>query len=76
MIPNDWTELESSQIQRVKFIQNERDLNGELLVEFRTGMVYSYRGVPSSRAENLVHSSSPGDYFKWNIRGSFDANKV
>lgn len=68
MIPYEWLPLESSKINKVKFIQNPHDDRGDLLVEFNEGRVYRYKDVPKHKVENMVHSSSSGNYFHNNIR--------
>lgn len=75
MIPHDWTKLEGTDIHRVKFVKNEKDFLGKLLVEFRTGKVYSYKEVPAIKAENLVHITDPTKYFRNHIRGWYDTEK-
>lgn len=76
MVPLDWVSLESSTVQRIKFIPGIKDLCGEVHVEFRTGATYKYKQVPQCHAERMVHSSSPGQYHKDFIRGIFDAERV
>jgi lysyl-tRNA synthetase, class II len=47
------------------------DAGGILQLEFRSGAVYRYFGVPSAVCEGLRSASSKGDYFNRIIRGRF-----
>lgn len=76
MVPYDRTPIESFSIQSVQFKQNEKDFRGDLTVEFRSGKMYKYTDVPAKFAEDLVHASSPGTYFKDKIAGQFNLEKV
>lgn len=69
MIPYNWTQISSDKISKVKYLPNEHDLRGDMLVEFRTGKVYKFSDVPQHKVERMVHASSPGTYFAENIRG-------
>lgn len=73
MLPYDWLILESSQIRKVKFVANPHDKRGDVLVEFGTGKAYRFKDVPAHKVEHMVHSSSPGEYFRGNIRGEYDS---
>lgn len=45
---------------------------GQLLwLEFRSGAVYCYLGVPPTVHQSLMAAPSKGDYFNRNIRGCF-----
>jgi len=76
LVPSEWMNIESDTIGRVKFVPNKYDLRGDCLVEFRTGKVYKYRDVPAHKVENLVHSSSSGEYFHNNIKPYHDGEKI
>lgn len=73
MIPYSWTALESERVRKVKYIPNEHDARGDLLVEFTTGKTYRYLDVPQHKVEHMVHSSSPGRSFHDRIRGEHAA---
>lgn len=75
MIPHDWTNIESSHINRVKFEKNKHDERGDILVEFNEGKVFRYKDVPMHKAESMVHHSSPGTYFRENIRGEHSSER-
>jgi hypothetical protein len=76
MIPTDWLELEGSHIRKVKFVPNTKDNRGDVLVEFGTGKTYRFKDVPAIRVEHMVHSSSPGEYFRGYIRGEYDSEPI
>jgi hypothetical protein len=44
---------------------------GRLQLEFRTGHLYHYFGVPPQVFEGLMQASSKGKYFNRDIRGRF-----
>jgi len=73
MIPHDWLQIESSNIRKVKFVANPYDKRGDVLVEFNTGKMYKFKDVPALKVEHMVHSSSPGEYFRGHIRGEYDS---
>jgi hypothetical protein len=54
----------------------EGSVTGTLEVEFRSGHVYEYEGVPESEYENLLGASSVGRYMAKNITGHFDERLV
>jgi hypothetical protein len=57
-----WTELRSSNVSKVAF-DNDSD---ELLVEFRSGAIYSYSDQSEATLQDLITSTSPGSYVsKW-----------
>lgn len=43
-----------------------------LYLQFKSGIVYSYTGVPLSIYEELVSAPSVGHFFHLNIRGKFN----
>ena len=45
--------------------------SGRLQLEFRSGAVYEYSGVPESVHEALMDAPSKGGYFNRSIRGRF-----
>ncbi len=47
------------------------DAVGLLQLEFRSGAIYRYSGVPSAVFEGLLSASSKGKYFNQIIRGRF-----
>ena len=46
-----------------------------LEVEFNTGSVYSYEGVPQAEYDNLLSAQSVGSYFARNIRNVYRARQ-
>jgi hypothetical protein len=53
-----WTELRSSNVQKVAF-NNDSD---ELLIAFKSGAVYAYSDQSEATLQDLVTSTSPGAY--------------
>lgn len=47
-----------------------------LEVEFNSGAVWQYVGVPRDLAEKLVKADSVGQFFKQNVLGKFSAQKA
>jgi hypothetical protein len=47
-----------------------------LEIEFHSGGVYQYRGVPQSIYGGLMSASSKGSYFSQHIRDRFPTTKV
>ena len=65
------TTLDSSVLKAVAYATDET-----LELEFRTGAVYRYFGVPCTVFENLITATSKGSYFNNNIRDSFRHQRV
>jgi hypothetical protein len=63
--------LDSSVLKAVAYATDEA-----LELEFRTGAVYRYFGVPCTVFENLITATSKGSYFNNNIRGSYRHQRV
>jgi hypothetical protein len=47
-----------------------------LEIEFQTGLVYRYSGVPLKVYDDLMHSSEMGKYFSEKIRPRFHTKQV
>lgn len=47
-----------------------------LEIEFHTGGIYQYYGVPKSLYEDLMRASSHGTFFHQHIKGRYGDNKV
>ena len=47
-----------------------------LEVEFASGAVYEYLGVPGDVYDGFLAAESPGRYFAANIKGSYSFNRV
>jgi len=43
----------------------------ELYVQFRSGGLYTYSGVPETEAAEMVKSASVGNYFATRIKGKY-----
>lgn len=50
--------------------------HGMLEVEFRSGAVYRYFGVPEYVYIHLLNADSQGAYFNENIRDTYDHERV
>jgi hypothetical protein len=72
MIPIDWTSVESSNVDAVKYDA----VASELHVRFKHGGTYVYEDVEPEDAEGLMHASSPGQYLHANIIGSHNYRKT
>ena len=47
-----------------------------LEIEFHTGLVYQYSGVPSKVYTDLMHSGEIGKYFSEKVRPRFQTKQV
>jgi len=47
-----------------------------LEIEFRTGLVYQYSGVPAKVYADLMHSDGMGKYFSEKVRPRFPTKQV
>jgi hypothetical protein len=47
-----------------------------LEIEFHTGLVYQYSGVPPKVYKDLMHSGEIGKYFSEKVRPKFPAKQV
>lgn len=59
--------VESSNIAAVGYDADEQVLE----VEFRSGGVYQYHGVPENVFQQLLYASSKGRFFHQNIKGRY-----
>jgi hypothetical protein len=63
-----WQQLDSSNLKRCSY-----DIETETLqIQFHSGKVYTYQGVPASVYNGLLEASSPGQYFNSNIKGIYE----
>lgn len=54
----DWTEVDSTNVHSVAY----HGPSENLLVRFKNGGLYSYKGADNSHFVNMVHSQSVGKY--------------
>jgi hypothetical protein len=47
-----------------------------LVIEFQTGLVYQYAGVPPKVFEDLMRSDAVGKYFSEKIRNQFRTKEI
>jgi hypothetical protein len=65
---SQWQQLESSNLKRCAY-----DIETETLqIQFQSGKVYSYQGVPASVYHGLLEAPSAGQYFNNNIKGVYE----
>ena len=62
----------SSTLDRVEYDPEEK----LMVVAFKTGNTYEYRGVPNEVYLALQHARSPGSYFYSNIRTRYPYTEV
>lgn len=68
----EWQKVTSSNIVAVGYDRNQRVLG----IEFVSGGVYDYTGVPKETFDDFVKSGSLGKFFYANIRDKFPTKKV
>jgi KTSC domain len=70
----------SSNVASVGWEQDDREdddtTTGTLEVEFRSGHVYQYAGVPLAEYEALIGASSVGKYLNARIIGAYDESRI
>lgn len=64
--------VSSSNIRSVGYDPTTRTLE----IEFNSGAVYQYDGVPTTVHAGLMGASSHGSYFHQNIKGRYGDRKV
>jgi len=64
------TEVNSSNINKVGYDNND------LLVEYKSGVLYKYLNVPKKLYEELLNSESKGRFMNSNIKGKFEYSKI
>lgn len=64
--------VQSSNIKSRGYNEGER----VLAVEFHTGVIMHYAGVPPGTWQRWVEAPSPGSFFAHHIRGKFVGRKV
>lgn len=66
------TSIDSSSLASIGYEPRSRTLE----VEFRSGRVYRYRGVPRKVYRSLLEADSAGRYLNLEIRGSYPYSEV
>jgi hypothetical protein len=66
------TNLNSTSLASAVYLNSQAVLE----LEFRSGAVYRYFGVPSETHEALLRAQSKGSYFNHYIRNCFDYVKI
>ncbi len=67
-----WQRVSSTAINSVSY----KHAAQELYIEFNTGHVYRYDGVPRKTLRNLLRARSVGKYFHQHIKGQYDFDRV
>jgi KTSC domain len=63
----EWKQLESSNLKRCSY-----DIETETLqIQFISGKVYTYQGVPASVYNGLLEATSAGQYFNSEIKNVY-----
>ena len=62
----------SSMMRAVGYDSNSQTLE----IEFNSGSVYNYLGVPQDEHDAMMNSDSQGKYFNANIRGRYPEVKL
>ena len=64
----NWQPLQSSNLRRCDY-----DIEtGRLQIQFYSGKIYAYDGVPASVYNGLLEATSAGQYFNSNIKGVYE----
>jgi len=66
------TAVKSSNVRSVGYDPQSKTLE----VEFTSGTVYRFDGVPAEVHEGLMSAESMGSYFARNIRGKYQSEKA
>jgi hypothetical protein len=74
----DWRyKVERQSVKSVILNSVGYDASTKILeIEFQTGLVYQYSGVPQKVYEDLMHSNEMGKYFSEKIRPRFHTKQV
>jgi hypothetical protein len=72
MIPTDWSLLDSSNVEAMKYDPDK----GELHVKFKTGGTYIYEAVPPDVAEDMYHAPSAGRFVQENLKGQYQHRRA
>ena len=64
--------VESSSLVSIGFAREARVLE----IEFRSGAIYRYLGVPQTIFDGLKKAESKGRYFAQSIRGKYEFQRV
>jgi hypothetical protein len=60
-----WQEVKSSNVAKVAYDENA----DELLIEFRSGGIYAYPSAGEAAYQDLLYSTSPGQYVSRWLKG-------
>jgi hypothetical protein len=70
--PREFKSVSSSMIRGVAYDGDTE----QLYVEFNTGAVWEYDGVPAEEYEAMLGSGSVGSFFHNNIKDSYSARRA
>ena len=72
VIPVEKLPVKSRILRSVGYDESTKTLE----IEFQTGLVYQYAGVPPKVYADLMHSEAIGKYFSEKVRPRFPAKQV
>ncbi|MDR7284135.1 hypothetical protein J2X84_002968 [Pseudomonas corrugata] len=52
------------------------EANSLLHIEFNSGKIYEYHGVPESVYQDLINAGSPGGYFHSHVKNVFSCQEI
>lgn len=68
----EWIDVESSNIKSVLYDGEKQ----ELLVQFKSGKIWSYAEVPQQVYDDFMAAGSKGKFFFANIKSKFESTEV
>lgn len=71
-IPVERVPVESSSLVSIGFVREARVLE----IEFRSGAIYRYLGVPPTVFEGMKKAESKGRYFAQSVRGKYQFQRL
>jgi hypothetical protein len=71
-IKHVWVEVDSSLVRAVAYDSETRALD----VEFASGQIYSYSGVPQAIYDAFISSDTKGQFFNQVVRPTYDHKRV
>lgn len=69
-VPENMELVDSTNITKVGYHADSKTM----MVEYRNGRVYEYRGVPQEVFQNAKDSESVGSYISRNVKGRYETN--
>ena len=63
----EWREVKSSSMRRIGYEYHTHTMD----IEFNSGRIYRYNGVPPEIVNNLLNAGSKGEYFAAHVVGKY-----